>query len=835
MIILLLVNFLPLALSLINRRNVVNRHDVHLGLPISPDSLSSLGNGAFSFNVDITGLQSLNTTYQPFDLNTLADWAWHSSFVGSDALFSYNYSTYNTTSSSSINTLRSIRYPTGYNSSSESGLWLHNNPHKLPLAQISLAWQRPSGAELIELQDIVNASQTLDAWVGSTFSKSLLQDFRQSNEIVTDVIVNTTVHPTVDAVAIHIDLSTQSLSSMSVPLLLRIAFPYTINGASDWSHDLNHSTEIIVNTPGRFAIERTLDSDGYRIDCIFNKSWSLTTVSTIPHVLLLKPPILESSVSTDLICLFAPRDSIYPIGATSSWLLQKKNETQELQQNGLNSLSYNSVANSSAIQWQQYWNTGAFIDLSGATNASDAFELERRIVRSLYLLRALEAGAEPPAETGLLLAGNWAGKHHGEMLYWHQAWAPYWRRSEFLSRSDLFYIDYLTNATSVAASQGYKGARWPKMTASVSNRSNNGIDVPWIGLKYSPLPSTIHDGNLTGLSPLLLWESSSGVGPLLVWQQSHTILLAEAQRREAASIGGASAALVIMNTLAPLVYATADFLASFAISDNKDVFHLYPPLFGGEESGNPLVINDPAFELVQFNNALDTAAAWKEALGEAPVPEWEAVRGHLAAPPLDPATDSPQLYANNAACACLYTHINPCLFPRLGCPSPLVSHPMTSGLHGMLNGLSNDQGKRYGVNINSLNATAASILANWSWGTIRDSPSVWGWDLPLLSLSLTRLGWTSESIVSALLLNVNKNLYTIQGINQGMGNLTAYFPGNGGTLLAIAAMSSGFDGGEPGAQLRSNGPGAIASSPVPPVGFPKQWNAITEGFIVPLT
>jgi hypothetical protein len=234
-------------------------------------------------------------------------------------------------------------------------------------------------------------------------------------------------------------------------------------------------------------------------------------------------------------------------------------------------------------------------------------------VRSLYLLRALEAGAEPPAETGLLLAGSWSGKHHGEMRYWHQAWSASWLRPDILARSDAWYDAYLPNATSVAASQGYAGARWPKMIAAVGNRSGAGVDVPWLGLAFSPLPAPVHGGEVAGLAPLLAWESASGVGPLLVWQQSHSILLAEAQRRAAAAAGGAPAALAVMQRTAAVVFSTADFLASFAVPDAAGTFHLRPPLFGGEESGGPRAISDPAFELVQINEALDTAIAWRAA------------------------------------------------------------------------------------------------------------------------------------------------------------------------------------------------------------------------------
>lgn len=419
------------------------------------------------------------------------------------------------------------------------------------------------------------------------------------------------------------------------------------------------------------------------------------------------------------------------------------------------------------------------------------------------------------------------------MRFWHLAWAPYWGRTDVLARSDAFYADYLPNATSVAAAQGYRGARFPKMISAVGNRS--GIDVPWLGLAYAPLPSSVHNGSTVTLGPLLAWESNSGVGPLLVWQQAHSIILAEAERRAAAVAGGSSAARATMEALAPVVWATADFLASFPYFNASTGFYsLGPPLYGGEEGGNPLAISDPAFELVQIGQALDLARAWRVALGLPASPAWDAVAGHLARPPLDPASQPP-LYAVNAACACLYNpQHSPCPFSRLGCPTPLTSHPMTSGLVGMLNGMAGGSG-RYGVDAAIANATVAATASNWSWGTLAESPQVWGWDPPLVALAQARLGWSPDSVVDMLLLNVEKNQYNAVGVNEGMGHETVYIPGNGGILLAISAIAAGYDGGAPGAQLfAGGGPGAVAASPTHPLGFPVAWNAVVEGFSAPL-
>ena len=842
----LLVAWAAAAAALIDRRAVVSRHNPTVGLPTDPTAVISLGNGAFAFNVDATGLQSLNASYS-FDLNTLADWGWHTSLAGADALQAYNLTDFTTAAGG--NRTRRIRYPTGANASAASGAWTHANPHRLPLGQVSLAW---AGGGALEAGDVASASLTLDAWAGEADAASVLRcepraGCGAASGAEVEARVRACVHPDVDALAVRVALSPRARAAALAapppppPLLLRLAFPYTSGGAADWAPatDGLHTTEVTSSAPGRFVVARALDGDGYTVTCAFNASWAMSRSPLSPHVLLLSPPLLAQGapVATDLVCLFAPRGIAYPVGARTPWLLGKRAQTAALLDGGGAALpGYERVSGAAAGAWAAYWGAGAFVDLAGASGAPAAVELERRVVRSLYLLRALEAGAEPPAETGLLLAGGWAGKHHGEMRYWHQAWAGFWGRVEVLARSDAWYDDYLLNASSVAAAQGYAGARWPKMVAAVGNRSWGGRgDVPWVGLRYAPLPGAVHGGDAAGLAPLLAWESSSAVGPLLVWQQAHSIHLAEAQRRAAAAGGGAPAAEAVMRRLLPVVTATADFLASFAVPDGGGVFHLRPPLFGGEEGGDPGAIFDPAFELVQINSALDTAAAWRAALALPPVAAWDRVRGHLAAPPFDPATRAPPLYAANAACACLYAPSgSPCGFARTGCPAPLTSHPMAVGVVGMLNGLSGDGGARYGVSAASANATAAAVRERWSWGSAASSPAVWGWDAPLLALSLARLRWAPEAAVGALLAPFNKNLYSDVGVNQGMGNATAYFPGNGGTLLAVAALAAGFDGGAPGAQLRAGGAGAVAADAVPGVGFPGEWRAVVEGFNVPL-
>ena len=58
------------------------------------------------------------------------------------------------------------------------------------------------------------------------------------------------------------------------------------------------------------------------------------------------------------------------------------------------------------------------------------------------------------------------------MRFWHQAHFGLWNRSEWLARSDGWFIHTLPNATSAASYQGYAGARWPKMVAPVITKAS---------------------------------------------------------------------------------------------------------------------------------------------------------------------------------------------------------------------------------------------------------------------------------------------------------------------------------------------------------------------------
>ena len=89
------------------------------------------------------------------------------------------------------------------------------------------------------------------------------------------------------------------------------------------------------------------------------------------------------------------------------------------------------------------------------------------------------------------------------------------------------------------------------------------------------------------------------------------------------------------------------------------------------------------------------------------------------------------------------------------------------------------------------------------------------WDEPLAAMTATRLGNVSAAL-DLLLLNISRKFYLPSGINHpnATGELSAYFPGNGGVLLAVGMMAGGWEGA----------PDSVAP------GFPPEWGVRVEGF-----
>lgn len=379
---------------------------------------------------------------------------------------------------------------------------------------------------------------------------------------------------------------------------------------------------------------------------------------------------------------------------------------------------FSATRSASADMWRDFWLSGGVIDLSGSKDAR-WMELERRIVLSQYLTHINCSGKLPPQETGLT-CNSWFGKFHLEMHWWHAAHFPLWGRAALLERSLPFYERILPAAKDRAYGQGFQGARWPKSCGPSGDQAPQDIEAT------------------------------------LIWQQPHQMAYAELCYQ-------AHPNKRTLNLYKDRVFATADFLASFACwSQKAGRYQLGPPVYDAAEIyGNFEQQWNPNFEVAYWHWALGIAQTWRKRLGLPPNPIWERVRQYL--PPL---TTNEGLYVAGATARKTFTQ-----------PGLAVSHPCLLAPLGMLNGGM--------VNRNTMRRTLEKVLKVWNW------PSTWGWDYPLMAMTAARLG-LGEQAIDILLMPEAKNTFLPNGHNYQGAGLPCYLPGNGGLLYATALMAAGW-------------------------------------------
>ncbi len=383
---------------------------------------------------------------------------------------------------------------------------------------------------------------------------------------------------------------------------------------------------------------------------------------------------------------------------------------------------FNATALNNRMEWKKFWRSGGAVDFSECTDPR-AFELERRVVLSQYLTKIQCAGNYPPQETGLTY-NSWYGKFHLEMHWWHGAHFALWNRTNLLDRSLAWYQQVTPAAKANAHRQGFEGVRWPKMTDPTGN------------------------------------DSPSDVGSFLIWQQPHFIYLAELCYRNTLNPE-------ILRKYAPLVFETANFMASYAWKDSVNNRYILGPILipAQERLALETTINPP-FELAYWHWGLSTARNWRERLNMKRNPVWDDVLNKLA-----PPAQQNGLYLAAESAPDSYT--NPLL---------MTDHPMVLGAYGMMPG-------RMMIDSTIMRNTFEYISKNWHW------KETWGWDFPLTAMTATRLGMP-EKAIEALLMKVQTNTYLANGHNYQNDKLRLYLPGNGGLLTAIAMMCAGYDGCE---------------------------------------
>jgi hypothetical protein len=400
--------------------------------------------------------------------------------------------------------------------------------------------------------------------------------------------------------------------------------------------------------------------------------------------------------------------------------------------------SFKETELNSKQQWERFWKSGGAVDLSGNSDPK-AFELERRIVLSQYLTKIQCAGEYPPQETGLTY-NSWYGKPHLEMHWWHGIHFALWGRIELLEKSLSWYTKVYSEAKKIAERQGYAGVRWQKMT------DNKGE------------------------------ESPSSVGAFLIWQQPHIIYFSELAYREHKDVQ-------TLEKYKSLVFATADFMASYAYYDAvKNRYILGKGVIPAQERFKAEETFNPTYELVYWHWALTVAQEWRERLHLPREKKWDDVLKRLSSLPVQ---DDKYLFTESGTDS--YTN-----------EEYRGDHPSVLGALGMLPATPM-------MDTTRMQHTFDWIWANWRW------KDTWGWDFPMAAMTATRLGHP-EKAVDALLMPVQKNTFLNNGHNYQDERLTIYLPGNGGLLAAVAMMCAGFDGDN-------------ATNP----GIPKNWKIKWEG------
>lgn len=531
--------------STIDREALVKRHAVHVN---KFDSLSSLsvGNGEFAFTVDATGLQSFPELYKSgVPLGTQSQWGWHSfpnvnSYKPEETWKVYKYHSQNEP------------YAVQFNEagrSQEASNYLRENPHRLHLGIVGLDLLKPDGSNFTS-GEISNINQVLNMWDGNISSSFKAGEF--------NVAVQTLCNPDEDKISSRISSSMFNTKKLSV----KFQFPYPsgkhADDASDWSKPEKHKTNIINKDNNSVVLERLIDEDKYYV--LISWEGDATFIEKGLHDYRLVPGSSEFSFS----CHFLKNK---PSGAINT------------------GATFVSDLNKSKEWWNGFWKRGGAVDFSECKD-SRAFELERRVVLSQYLMTIQCAGKYPPQETGLTY-NSWYGKFHLEMHWWHGVHFALWGRPDLLERSLSWYETAKPAAAAIAKRQGWQGVRWMKMTD------------PDAG------------------------ESPSKVGSFLIWQQPHFIYMAELIYRSNPDIA-------ILNKYKDLVFATAAFMADYVDYEDIEDRYVLKGAIPAQETLKASETVNPPFELSYWHFALSTAQKWRVRLGMQKNMEWEIVLDKLS-------------------------------------------------------------------------------------------------------------------------------------------------------------------------------------------------------------
>ncbi len=577
-----------MVVNMIDRKELVSSHDPVLE-EIDRESALTVGNGEFAFTADITGMQTLYEEYDVLPLCTMSQWGWHTKPVSSER---YGYTLKDLVMTEyDVCDGRHVGYPQKeFPGNEEVYQWLRKNPHRLNLARIGFLYK----GEKIRPEQLTDIHQELKLYEGILESRFKLDGI--------PCRVQTACHNQgKDQLGFLVESPALSDGSLTV----EICFPYgspDITG-SDWEAKELHSTEILERTEYGLLLKRQLDRDSYFAAVSSNGE---IREQLLKHTLIVKA---QGSI-LELAAAFYEKESTarenYARECAAEESNVKENGTEESAVEGGNTKEsgkrgnavkadtimkrpaeiVSEIMEASRRGWKDFWEKGGIIRLNQSRDKR-AWELERRIILSQYLMAVNSSGSTPPQETGLT-CNSWYGKMHLEMYLWHCAWLPLWNHCDLLERSLKWYKEHLPEARENARRNGYKGARWPKMIAV------EGIDCP------------------------------SSIAPLLVWQQPHIIYMMEMQYRNEKS-------RAFLEEYWQVVEETAQFMTDFVVwNEEHGCYDIPAPVIPVQECHKEIDTVNPAFEIEYWRVTLRIAAEWAKRLDKLPDAGWLEVAEHMA-------------------------------------------------------------------------------------------------------------------------------------------------------------------------------------------------------------
>lgn len=339
----------------IDRHAIVSRYNP-VRTASSTTTPMQVGNGHFAFGADVTGLQ----TFLPFA--TMSDWGWKNDSLPPG------------TTEADLEAYRGVVWDgVEYMFGGPEPLqqWLISNPNRVNLGRVGLLFlNEEGGAVNVTEGDLGGTRQVLDLWTGAMTST-----FRWEGE---EVSVQTVSAQSSDAIGVTVRSPLLEKGRLGIFL----DFPWN-DGTSKfeapfvgvWNETAKHNTTLTTGDElGRNAaavITHALDSSTFFTSVGGGNNFSIARVSADEHRYNVVP--LQGAESFSVTIAYGP-GSIQTLPKVDS------------------------IQTESREAWQSYWSDHGFIDVVTGSSDSRADELQRRIILSQYLMRANEAGDNPPQE-----------------------------------------------------------------------------------------------------------------------------------------------------------------------------------------------------------------------------------------------------------------------------------------------------------------------------------------------------------------------------------------------------------------------------------------------------